>query len=208
MVVQFQNDATDTVQKESVVRYHEQRTIAPLQVALQPFYHLQVQMVRRLVEYQQVRFRQQHIGQSHAFLLSSAQFPHTLLEVSYLQLRQYLLGLQHLFFFTLMVKASIEHRLIGVEHWRLFQESHFQVTPEHNVARVVALLARQNAEQRRLTRTILGNQSHPLAFTNGETDVLKQLQGTKRLAKMLYVKIRSHIWFNAQSFKDLLMLSI
>ena len=71
LVVQFEDDAADAVEEVAVVGHHQQRPVATLQVALQPFYHLQVQVVRWLVEYQQVRLCQQHIGQCHALLLSA-----------------------------------------------------------------------------------------------------------------------------------------
>ena len=191
-VVQLQDDRADTVQEEAVVGHHQQRAVAPLQIALQPFYHLQVQMVRRLVQYQQVGFRQQHVGQRHTLLLSAAELSHRLTEVAYLQLRQHLLGLQHLLFLTMMIETGVEHRLRRVERGCLLQEAHLQVAAEHDVALVVTLLAGEYREQRRLTRTVLRYQPHLLAFANREADVAEQLQSTERLAEMLNIKIGSH----------------
>ena len=50
-----------------------------------------------------------------------------------------------------------------------------------------ALLSCEDGEQRRLTRTVLRNQSYPLTGANGETDVVEQLQCAKRLREVLYV---------------------
>ena len=192
MVVQFEDDAANTVEEESVVGNHQQRAIATLQVSLQPFYHLKVQVVGGLVEYQQVGFRQQHVSQCHTLLLTTAQLSHRLLQVANLQFCQHLLGFQHLLGVPLMIKTCIQHRFLRIELWRLFKHSHLQVATEDNLTAVVSLLACENTEQCRFPRTILRNQSYALAFAHAETDVLKQLQGTERLAEMLYVQIRGH----------------
>ena len=194
VVVQFQNHRAHTIQEETVVRHHQQRTVATRQKALQPFYHLQIQMVRRLVEYQQVRLRQQHVSQRHTLLLTTAQLSHRLTEVAYLQLCQHLLRLQHLLWIALMVKARIQHRLLRVELRRLLQHTHLQVVAKHDASTVVTLFAREYRQQRRLTRSVLGYQSHLLAFANREADVVEQLQGAERFRQMLYVKIRYHFF--------------
>ena len=61
-VVEFQNRIAHLVQEESVVRYHEDGLVAAVQITFQPFYHLQVQMVGRLIQHQEVGFRNQHIS--------------------------------------------------------------------------------------------------------------------------------------------------
>ena len=103
-------------------------------------------MVGGLIENQEVGFRQQHIGQSHALLLTTRELSHRLLQIAYLQLRQNLLGLQHLLRVALVIKASIEHTLLRVEHRRLFEHTHLQIATEDDAARVVALLAREYGE--------------------------------------------------------------
>ena len=192
LVVEFEDNGADTVEEEAVVGHHEQRAVSARQVALQPLYHLQVQVVGRLVEYQQVGLSQQHVGQCHALLLSARKFAHALAEVAYFQLRQHLFGLQHLLLLTLMVEAGIEHRLLRVEHGRLLQHAHPQVATVDDVARVVALLAGEYRQQRRLARAVLGYQPHLLAFAYGEADVAKQRQRAERLRQVLYVKIGGH----------------
>ncbi len=99
-VVEFHDDVTHAVQEETVVGNHEQRLVASLQEALEPLYHLQVQVVGGLVKYEQIGLSDEHIGQGHTLLLSARQLPHGLFKVAYFQLRQYLLGFQHLFFFA------------------------------------------------------------------------------------------------------------
>ena len=192
MVVKLKDDRAHTVQEETVVGHHEQGAMASSQVALQPLYHLQIQMVGRLVENDEVWLRQQHVSQCHTLLLTATQLPHLLLQVPDLQLRQHLLGLQHLFLLPLMIETGVEHGLVRVELGRLLQEAHLQVTTEHDVAAVVTLLAGKDGEQRRLSRAVLRYQSHLLAFANGEADIAKQRQGAKRLGQVLYVEIGGH----------------
>ena len=71
VVVKLQDDVAHAVEEEAVVGDHKQRFVAPVQVALQPFYHFEVEMVGRLIQYQQVRVGDKHICQCHPFLLSS-----------------------------------------------------------------------------------------------------------------------------------------
>ena len=189
MVVEFQDDAAHTIQEIAVVSHHEQRLVAPREESFEPFYHLQVEMVGRLVEYQQVGFQYEHVSQCHALLLSSAQLPHGLLQVANLQLGQDLLGLEHPLRVALMVETSIEHALIGVECGCLFQEPHLEVALEDDGAIVVAFLACQYREQRRLSRAVLGYQPHLLSFGNGETDTLEQHQRPERFRQVLNVEV-------------------
>ena len=86
-----------------------------------------------------------------------------------------------------MIEAGIEHTLLRVENGRLLQQSHFQIATEDNTTGVITLLAREDREQRRLTHTILGNQSHLLSLSDGKTDILEKHQRTKRLGQVLYV---------------------
>ena len=173
------------------MRHHQQRLVASLQEAFEPLYHRQVQVVGRLVEYQEVGLGNEHVGQRHTLLLAARQLSHRLRQVTYLQLRQNLLGLQHLLRVTLMVEAGIEHTLLRVELRRLFEHAHADVATVDDVALVVTLVASQYAEQRRLARTVLGNQADVLSLGHRETDVLEQYQRTKRLRQMLYVQVGS-----------------
>ena len=86
-----------------------------------------------------------------------------------------------------MIKTGIQHTLGGIKDWRLFQHTHPKVAAEDYLTRVVTLNARKDGKQRRLTRTVLGNQSYLLTFCNRETNVAEQHQRTKRLRQLLYV---------------------
>ena len=189
MVVELHNHRAHAIQEETIVGNHQQGLIASVQETLQPFYHFKIKMVCRLVEYQQVRIGNQNIGQGHAFLLTTAQFSHGLLEIAYLQLRQNLLSLQYLLFFALMIKTGIEHTFVRVELWGLFQHAHLDITTKNNLARIVAFLAREHGKQRRFSCTVLGYQSHLLTLSYRKANVFEKHQRAKRFRKALNIEI-------------------
>ena len=121
LVVQLQDNGTYPIQEETVMRHHQQCLISSCQIPLQPFYHLQVEMVGRLVKNQKVRFHQQHISKGYALLLSTTQLSHRLLQVTDLQSCQHLLRLQYFLRLSLMVETRIQHTLLRIECRRLLQ---------------------------------------------------------------------------------------
>ena len=141
LIVEFQNHRAYPIKEESVVRHHQQSLITTIQIPLQPLNHLQIQMVRRLIENQQVRISNQNISQGYTLLLSTAQLSHRLLQVTDLQLGENLFGLEHLFLLALMIKARVKYTFRWIKHWRLLQHTYPQVTTEDNLPRVVALFA-------------------------------------------------------------------
>ena len=187
LVVEFEDDGAYTVEEEPVVGDHQQRLIAPAKETLQPLDHLKVEVVRRLVEDQQVGLGDEHVGQCHALLLSARELSHRLLQVADLQLGEDLLGFQHLLLISLMIEAGIEDTLGGIEDGRLFEHTHPQVTTEDDVSRVVTLHTGEDGKQRRLARTVLRDQSHLLPFSDGEADVVEQYQRAERLRQLLHV---------------------
>ena len=128
--------------------HHQQRLVTPLQEPFKPLNHLKVEMVGRLVKYQEVGLGYQYVGQGYAFLLTAAELSHRLLKVTNLQLCQNLLGLQHFFWVALMVEAGIEHTLFGIENRRLLQHANADVASVDDFTLVVAFLARQYREKR------------------------------------------------------------
>ena len=91
LAVNLENLVADAVEEVAVVRYHQQTDIRPAQVALEPFGHLEVEVVRRLVEDNQLRVGNQDIRQRNPFQLPAGELPDTLLEVVNLQLSKDLL---------------------------------------------------------------------------------------------------------------------
>ena len=186
-VIELQDAVAYTIEEITVVCDHEQGFVATLQESLQPLDHLQVEMVCGLIEDEQVWFGDQDICQCHTFLLSSRELSHGLLEVAYLQLCQYLLGLEHFLVLTVMIETRIKHTLVRIEVRRLFQDAHTQITAEDDVTTVVPLMSGKNGEERGFSCSVLCYQSYTLSFTNAEADVLEEHEGTKRLSEMLDV---------------------
>jgi len=75
---QLQRPVRDLVQEIAVVADQDQRLAEINQVALQPFRRFDVQVVRRLVQQQQVRFLEQQLGQQQPVLLAAAELFHVL----------------------------------------------------------------------------------------------------------------------------------
>ena len=86
LIIDLDDLTTNTIQEVTVVRHHQDTDIGPAQIIFQPFGHLQIQMVRRLIQDNQFRVRDQDIRQGYPFQLSSGQFPDLLIEVMNLQL--------------------------------------------------------------------------------------------------------------------------
>ena len=92
-IVYFNDFGTDTVEEVTVVRHHEQTQVCAAQIIFQPFSHIKIEMVGRLIQNQQVRLSDKGIGKRHALQLSTGKMLYLLIEVSYLQLGKNLLGL-------------------------------------------------------------------------------------------------------------------
>ena len=90
-MVDLDNLRADPVEKVTVVRDHQQRQFRPREILFQPACHLQVEMVCRLVEDQQVRFRNQRIGQRDPFGLAAREIFCLLVESGDVQPRENLL---------------------------------------------------------------------------------------------------------------------
>ena len=173
LVVEFHDDVAYAVEEESVVGHHEQRLVAPLQIALEPFYHLQVEMVGGLIQHQEVGFRDQHVGQSDALLLSAAELLHRLFEVGDVQLCEDLLCLEHALRVAVMIEAGIQHAVVGIEVGSLFQIAQLDVVAIDDAALLVSLFAIQNRHEGRFASAIFGYESHFLSFTDRERQVVE-----------------------------------
>jgi hypothetical protein len=76
-------------------------------------------MIGRFVEDKQVWLKYEYVSKCNTLLLATRQLSYGLLQIAYLELSQYLLGLQYFFRISLMVKTSVEHRLLRVKLRRL-----------------------------------------------------------------------------------------
>jgi len=108
------------------------------------------------------------------------------------QLRQHLFGLQDFLLLALVVETGVEHRIVGIEHRRLLQIPRADAVAPDDVARVAPLLARQDGKQRRLARTVAGDEPHALPLSYRKTDGVQQQQTAEGFGQMLYVENRIH----------------
>ena len=74
----------------------------------------------------------------------------------------------------MVIEAGIQDRLIGIKLRCLFQITDTYIVVEDDRATVVAFLAGYNLQERRLTRTVLGDESNLLTLGDGETDVFEK----------------------------------
>ena len=152
-VVDFQYVLTHVVEEIPVVRHHEDGQTLPRQEILQPFYHLNVQMVGGLVQQQQVCMVDQYPAQRRFLLLASAQGLHGLVQLPVeAQTAQYLLYL--LFESPLVLVFRPFHRvdeaakcLVGCHLGLLGQVGHLHLAAEGHLALVLKGFARQNVQQ-------------------------------------------------------------
>ena len=186
-VVEFQNRIAHLVQEESVVRNHEDGLVSAVQITLQPLYHLQVQMVGRLVQHQEVGFRNQHIRQRHSLLLSAAELSHRLFQVGNVQLCENLFRLQHLLRIILMIEARLQHTFLRIKLRRLLQIAHLQVASVDDVSALVSLFIHQHRHERRLSRAVSRHESHFLSFSDREGNIIKKNLCTKAFGEVLNV---------------------
>ena len=87
LIVYFNNLRTNTVEEITVMRYHQQAKVGTAEIFFQPFSHIQIQMVGRLIQNQQVGFGNQGVGQCNTLQLSAGQLLHLLIKISDFQLR-------------------------------------------------------------------------------------------------------------------------
>src|SRR5574344_1073371 len=88
LLVNLQNGVANAVQKVSVVSHHQKCHARGSDVVFQPLHHSQVEVIGGLVQNQQLRVCNQHVGQSHSFQLSARQIVNLLVQVVQVQFAQ------------------------------------------------------------------------------------------------------------------------
>ena len=88
LAVEFENGRTDVVEEVAVVGDEEQGAGSVLQVLFEPERHVEVEMVGRLVEDQQVGLGKEHVGQRHALHLPAGKRADGLVEIADIEFRE------------------------------------------------------------------------------------------------------------------------
>ena len=169
-IVHFDDGVAHAVEEVAVVCHHEQAGSGAAQVGFQPFNHLHVEVVGRLVEDEQVGFVLQHASQCHSLHHASRQLLHLLAHVGDFQLGENLLGAE----FVGMSQADVAHGEFSVVGGSLLQIAHFQAVSENHLPAFVAFDSSDDAEQRGFSCAVLGNESDALALAYGEGDVVEK----------------------------------
>ena len=209
LVGKLYDAVADAVEEVAVVRHHQQgHRPAAVQVVLQPLHHLQVEVVGRLVEYQQLRVVDQHVCQCQAFLLPTTQLSHLLFEVCDVQaaqdacqlrtVGQHLLPvlrlIHHPFVATAHAAANLPHRDVRWELRVLAEVFHPQVVAPHDGAFVLPLDAHDDVQQRRLAAAVAGYEADAVTLTDAQRKVLEKHQVAERLGKIINLEVAdSHI---------------
>ena len=86
-IVYFNDFGADTIQKIAVVRHHKQTEVGAAQIIFQPFSHIKIEVVGRLIQDQKIRFSDKGVGKCHTLQLTTGKVLYLLVEITYLQLR-------------------------------------------------------------------------------------------------------------------------
>ena len=119
LVVNLQDFRAGTVEEIAVVRHHQQRYRGAAQIVLQPLHHVQVQVIGRLVQDQQLRLGDERIGKGHPLQLASGQLAHRLVEIPDMQAGEDLLHLVLIIPSLVLLHAeedAVHVRVVGMLH--------------------------------------------------------------------------------------------
>ena len=218
-IVYFDNLRADTVEEITVVRHHEQAEIGTAEIFFEPFGHIQIKVVGRLIKNQQVRFGNQGVSQGDTFQLSAGELLHFLVEVTDFELGKDLLGFLFIFpclllvhthqkliqsgmsigFHTTFVLLYQFHGTVAVMKTSLKDGQFFRilrvllqiidtkVTTENYISVIISFFACDDIQQGCFSGTVLGDQSHTLAFGNAKRYIFKKNQVTEGLGQVVYL---------------------
>ncbi len=139
-------------------------------------------MVGWLVENQQVRLHDEHIGKRHSLQLAARQLRERLIEFCDVQLCEHLLRPYPIHLRLVLVHlVDVQRPIARLQHIQfhghvgvLLQIAHPDAVFVDDGALVVAVTLCQDVQQRGLTRSVLGYQTHMLPFGNAKGDVLEK----------------------------------
>ena len=72
---------TYPLEKISIMRHHKQGDTLVFEVSFKPFYHIQIQMISRLIENKHLRISHQSLSQRDTFFFSSRQRSNSLIKI-------------------------------------------------------------------------------------------------------------------------------
>ncbi len=159
LVGQFHDAVAHAVEEVAVVRHHEERGAGVAQIVLQPLHHLEVEVVGRLVEDEELRVVGQHLGQCHTLALSARKLGDGLLQIGDFQLCEDADGLG-------IAIGHIAHSHGIGKRGLLAQIADVQVVAKDDRAAVGSLLPHDDVEQGGLARTVARDETHAVALAH------------------------------------------
>ena len=167
------------LQEIAVVRHQYQRPRVLEQGIFQYILRIHVQMVRRLVKYQQVRRRKQQLGQRQPRFLSARKHLHFLLAVFAVEQEtaQYISYLGPYVAHGNIIDG-LEHGLLAVQHGRLVLGivAQLHLCPQLEHSRIVFYLTHYDFCHCRLTLAVSSHKRHLAARSKQEVHIVKHLQ--------------------------------
>ena len=180
--------------------YHHHRTAIALQVVFQPLCHFRIQMIRRLIQNQNITGRKQHRNQSQTLPLSTGQMPRLFVKIidakpghhglsGALQLPQLmflpstlLVGTSHLS----IGKHAFQHTGFGIKLRHLWKIADHQVICPNHLPGIRLLQPRNNLQKGRLPGAIDANYTNLLILLQIKGGVIKKLPAGIGFCNVIY----------------------
>ena len=195
----FQNFIGNFVKEITVMRNHDHNAFKPVQVILQPGYHLIIQMVGRLIQNQHIRRVYQSSGQSYTLLLSTRKLLHRDIMFCNPQLIQNISGLT--FRAPVLLPFPISHIVLynGTfwKIWHLRQIGDTKAILGNHLSLICLLFPCNDFQQSTFSCSIDSNDSDFIPIMNSIGNIIKNLFISKNLAYMFNVQ---YIHKNHNSF--------
>ena len=200
--VHFHDNIAHTVKEIAVMGNHEQGTAAVLQMGLQKFNGVNVQVVGGLVHNVEVGLTGKHPGERHPLDLAAGKVFHEPFTAKAKLVQQ---PVYPEFILPLMVRVQmpgpflrivhnlVMDRLVRVKGIVLLQKGNaYILEKQHLSAAVRGVLPGQYPKQGSLSRSVGRNERHLVPFIDIEINVLKQHLGAVTLGNVLYLQVTGH----------------
>ena len=195
----FQNFIGNFVKEITVMRNHDHNAFKPVQIILQPGYHLVIQMVGRLIQNQHIRRVYQSSGQSYTLLLATRKLLHRDIMFCNPQLIQNISGLA--FCAPVLLPFPISHIVLyngtfwKIRHLRQIGDT--KAILGNHLSLICLLFPCNDFQQSTFSSSIDSNDSDFIPIMDSIGNIIKNLFISKNLAYMFNVQ---YIHKNHNSF--------
>ena len=195
--VDLDDAVADLVEEIAVVGDHQQGDALAAEVILEPFDHLDVEVVGGLVEDEHVGFGEEHAGEGHAFCLAAGEVFDRHVGILDIEEGKHLAGEVGavVFLVVLMERGGggiFEGRHARGHRGKLLQIADAQAVAVDHAAGIVILVAGQDVEERRLAVAVAGHDSDFVAFIYAKRDVGEKEAVAERFRQLFNLQIAYH----------------